>query len=494
MFLIDKLKVNISGKILIAKQWDLSAKEQVNFVASKDLLIINLYIYLLFNQQLILAQQHNAAALLLFPDPAIYNNVSGINFPANAVKRESVYGVGSEEVSSEFHLFYEKASSLTPVLVQPISRNVAFSLLSLLTGSAVPEELKKGININDLSFGPGFKNSSYQIRVKINNQLVNRTIHNVVGIIEGSLEPDRYVILGNHRDSWLAGAVDASSGTGVLLELAKAFGDLIKQGWRPLRSIMFCSWGAEEFNLMGINEWIEENIHTLRYRAIAYINVDVIVMGNDSLSAYASPLLYDAIFNATLLVPNPQSSDEAQKSVYDKWLQTFPKKQAKDTKSDQSNRDLDIIVNEIDKFKHRLKQTIDKNSSNYLLRSYYQSAFSDKRPLIKPLKDMTMYAPFFFNLAIPVAEFHYVDYNETLYPLMHTQYDTFDVIKKILDPNFTYHQAVARVIALVVHSLSDSQYLPFNLLNYVQEWQNAYIIYHAQIGHILSSNGISTGN
>lgn len=77
----------------------------------------------------------------------------------------------------------------------------------------------------------------------------------VIGYIEGVEEPDKYIILGNHRDAWVFGAIDPSSGTCVLLEVIKAFGELLKQGWKPRRSILFASWGSEEYGLIGSQEW-----------------------------------------------------------------------------------------------------------------------------------------------------------------------------------------------------------------------------------------------
>lgn len=71
---------------------------------------------------------------------------------------------------------------------------------------------------------------------------------------------DRYVIVGNHRDAWVFGAIDPSSGTASMLEVARVIGEAVKNGWRPRRSIVFCSWGAEEYGLVGSTEWVEVSI------------------------------------------------------------------------------------------------------------------------------------------------------------------------------------------------------------------------------------------
>lgn len=113
----------------------------------------------------------------------------------------------------------------------------------------------------------------------VNNRLENKTIHNVIGTIRGRVEPDRYVIVGNQRDSLSKGAVDSAAGSAAFLELARVFGDLVASGWKPRRSIVFCSWGAEEFNLIGSTEFVEETLKILYMRAVAYININLMVSG-----------------------------------------------------------------------------------------------------------------------------------------------------------------------------------------------------------------------
>lgn len=57
------------------------------------------------------------------------------------------------------------------------------------------------------------------VYLQVNNEYVNRTIKNVIGWIYGRVEPDKLVLLGNHRDAWVFGGVDPSSGTAVLTEV-----------------------------------------------------------------------------------------------------------------------------------------------------------------------------------------------------------------------------------------------------------------------------------
>ena len=145
--------------------------------------------------------------------------------------------------------------------------------------------------------------SDRRLRLIVNNVLQTKIIYNVIGILEGSVEADRYVIVGNHRDAWGYGAVDAGSGTSAMLEVAHIFGTLHKESeWRPRRTLVFASWTGEEFGLIGSTEWVEEHINLLSQKAVAYINVDYCVKG-PHLSPDASPALMEILREVTELVP-----------------------------------------------------------------------------------------------------------------------------------------------------------------------------------------------
>ena len=113
--------------------------------------------------------------------------------------------------------------------------NTVFWLFFSL-GNEVPDEWKGSLDIT-YRLGPGFSDSEITVEVDINNKLEVRPIYNVIGTIYGREEPDRYVLIGNHRDSWVYGAVDASTGTAVITEIARVLGELKKSGWRPRRTI-----------------------------------------------------------------------------------------------------------------------------------------------------------------------------------------------------------------------------------------------------------------
>ena len=163
------------------------------------------------------------------------------------------------------------------------------------------------------------------LRIVVNNELVEKTIYNVIGVLDGHLEPDRYVIVGNHRDSWGFGAMDASSGGAAILESVKTFGELHrKTGWRPRRTLVFASWSGEELGLIGSTEWVEELRALLAAEAVAYLNVDTCVSG-PMVKSDASPSLMQALRDATKRVPAHQVAEDrplkVNQTLYDSWME-----------------------------------------------------------------------------------------------------------------------------------------------------------------------------
>lgn len=113
---------------------------------------------------------------------------------------------------------------------------------------------------------------------------------NVIGVINGTI-PDEVVILGNHRDAWIAGgAADPNSGSAAINEVIRSFGVALSLGWKPLRTIVFASWDGEEYGLLGSTEWVEEYLPWLAGSAIAYLNVDVATR-SPYLEVSSAPLL-----------------------------------------------------------------------------------------------------------------------------------------------------------------------------------------------------------
>lgn len=228
-------------------------------------------------------------------------------------------------------------------------------------------------------------------------------IWNVHGIITGMETPQKKIIVGNHRDSWCFGAVDPGSGTAVLMEVVNIFGTLRKLGWRPLRSIEFVSWDAEEYNLVGSTEYVEDQIDTLRAHGLAYLNVDVGVFG-DKFRAAASPL-----YQRVLLHVLDRVSDPVQNvSLRTLW--------------ERSNTQLEGLG----------------AGSDYV-------AF----------QDLAGVSSLDFGFEGP----------ENGYPY-HSCYETYEYMSSFGDPGFQYHRALAQVWALLILELADAPIVPFDLQQY----------------------------
>lgn len=162
--------------------------------------------------------------------------------------------------------------------------------------------------------------SSPVVRLKNEqDEIIRKPIWNVYGKIRGMEQAAKSIVLGNHRDAWAFGATRPHTGTAVMIEVARIFGSLVERGWRPLRTIEFMSWDAEEYNLIGSTEYVEKNLDLLRENAYAYINLDDAITGTDFRAA-GSPVLERALLRALERVTNPSTNDtlkqewETQKS------------------------------------------------------------------------------------------------------------------------------------------------------------------------------------
>ena len=159
-------------------------------------------------------------------------------------------------------------SLLPQIPSQPIGYGDAKELLAVMGGQDVPEDWRGGVPGVSYKLGPGFdeEHRGWSVNLVVNNYLQDTSSDNIIGVIQGAVEPDRYVIIGNHRDAWGYGAADPNSGTAPLMEIARTLGQMVGTGWRPRRSMVLTSWTTEEFGIHGSNEWVTEKIHKLTNR------------------------------------------------------------------------------------------------------------------------------------------------------------------------------------------------------------------------------------
>lgn len=228
---------------------------------------------------------------------------------------------------------------------------------------------------------------------------------NVMGVIKGSI-PDEVIIMGNHRDAWIAGgAGDPNSGSAVLNEIVRSFGEALKEGWKPLRTIVFASWDGEEYGLVGSTEWVEDNLPWLSKANVAYLNVDVAASGQ-RFKADASPLLNKAIYNATAQVLSPNQTVEGQ-TILDVW-----------------GGDIGTMG----------------SGSDF-------TAFQDFAGVA------SLSYGFSQGPGDPVYQYH-------------SNYDSFDWMEKFGDPGWHHHVAIAKVWALTAAYLLETPVLAMNATDY----------------------------
>jgi len=232
------------------------------------------------------AAEHGAVGCLIYSDPHEDGFVEGEVFPEGAwrpkdgAQRGSVAdmpfyagdpltpGVGATKDAKRLKI--EDSPTITKIPVLPISYADAQPLLAALTGRVAPEGWRGGLGMT-YRIGPG--PAKVHLKVKSNWEPL-KPIYDVVGKIPGSTNPDEWVIRGNHHDAWVNGAEDPVSGMVAVLEEARALGELLKQGWKPKRTIILAAWDGEEPGLLGSTEWAEEHAEELTKHAVAYINSD----------------------------------------------------------------------------------------------------------------------------------------------------------------------------------------------------------------------------
>ena len=161
------------------------------------------------------------------------------------------------------------AQSLTKIPVLPISYADAQPLLEAISGRIAPRAWQGGLPIT-YRLGPG----AAKVHLKVFSNWDIKPLYDVIAKIPGSTNPDEWVIRGNHHDAWVNGAEDPISGMVAVLEEARALGELVKQGWKPKRTIIYCAWDGEEPGLLGSTEWVETHVEELRKHAVLYINSD----------------------------------------------------------------------------------------------------------------------------------------------------------------------------------------------------------------------------
>lgn len=231
------------------------------------------------------AYEHGAIGCIIYSDPIDDGYTAGDVYPKGAFKNEYgvqrgsvmdmvIYpgdpltpGVGATENATR--LKREEATTILKIPVLPISYHDAQPLLAALDGPVAPEGWEGSLPIT-YHVGPG--KATVHLKLEFDWKLV--PCHDVIGMIKGSEYPDEWVVRGNHHDGWVNGAGDPISGQAAMLEEAKSIGVMVKAGWKPKRTLVYCAWDGEEPGLLGSTEWAEQHADELQKKCVVYINSD----------------------------------------------------------------------------------------------------------------------------------------------------------------------------------------------------------------------------
>ena len=250
------------------------------------------------------------------------------------------------------------------------------------------------------------------VHMRITSDTRLRTIWDVIGKIPGTTDPHHLVVAGNHRDAWVYGASDPSSGTAAMLEAVHGLGVLLQHGWRPARTIIIGSWDAEEEGMMGSTEWVEQHSAELEY-AVAYFNIDVAVSG-PTFSAAAVPSLRQFMREIAAEVPSAAGGTVAQQ-----W-----RKQEQGSRRDPS--------------------TLNMPPSD--------APSSDSDLHLGDLGSGSDYTPFLEHDGVPSADIS----SDGPFSVYHSVFDNYDWFTRFADPTFAYTQQQARFLGLEILHMADA--------------------------------------
>ena len=384
-----------------------------------------------------IAELRGAAGVLIYSDPQDDGYFKGDAYPngpwrpETGVQRGSVQylfkypgdpqtpGVASTvDLPDSARLDPLKTGNQPNIISIPISYHDASPILQALKGPNVPKGWQGALPFSYHIGGAGvsvhlISDQDYQVR----------TIWDVIGKIKGTNQSDDWVVVGNHRDAWVYGAVDPNSGTAAMLEMVHGFGALLKQGWRPKRTVVVGSWDAEEEGLIGSTEWVEQHAKALDH-AVAYFNVDVAVAGAD-FGAEAVPSLKQFVREVTKEVPSPKGGN-----VYDQWKLS------------------------------NIGEVRDSNTGH----APHAVAASDDIP-VGDLGSGSDFTPFLQHVGVPSTDIG----SHGDYGVYHSVFDNYAWYTMNADPTFVYLQEMARILGLETLHMADADVLPYDYVTYGKE-------------------------
>jgi len=373
------------------------------------------------------AYEHGAIGCIIYSDPKDDGYTAGDVYPKGAYKNE--YGVqrgsvmdmviypgdpltpGVGATKDAKRLDRKDAVTILKIPVLPISYHDAQPLLAAMDGPVAPEDWQGGLPI---TYHLGSGQATVHLKLEFNWDMV--TAYDVVAKIKGSKYPDEWVMRGNHHDAWVNGAGDPISGQSAMLDEAKALGDLLKTGWKPKRTIVYCSWDGEEPGLIGSTEFAEDHDKELQQKAVVYINSDG--NGRGFYNAGGSQALENFMNEITAGVNDPQTNVSVQ----------------------DRRRAAELV---------RAKTVKDK-----------KEIIDNKGLHLESLGSGSDYSTFLQHLGITTLDIGYG--GEDGGGEYHSIFDSFDDYRRFKDPTFDYGVALSKTAGHAVLRMADAELLPFD--------------------------------
>jgi N-acetylated-alpha-linked acidic dipeptidase len=387
---LDSLGVSVSGKIAIARYG-----RSFRGIKARE------------------AQKRGAVGLIVYSDPQEDGYFRGDVYPkgpmrpAGGIQRGSMMNGNGDPTTPAWpsvegaRRVPEDSLDIPRIPIIPMSYGNARRFLEPLAGPSVPQSWQGGLPFR-YHVGPG----AVRARLHVKTERGERAFHkiwNTIGMIRGERWPDEWVVVGAHRDAWGPGARDNVSGTVSVLETARAFATLAKDGMKPARTLVFATWDAEEWGLIGSTEWVEELEDSLRAHVVAYINEDGTFSG-PNFNGAGSPSLKPLFRAVARVVADPVGPG----TVYNVWLKS-------------------------------------KNGDTTALTFGNLGGGSD-------------FAGFYHHLGIPSGGIGF-DGPDGIY---HSAYDSYDWMSRFGDPGYKAHRVGAQLVALIMARLANDQLLPLD--------------------------------
>lgn len=375
------------------------------------------------------AEKRGAVGLIIYSDPADDGYARGDVYPEGpfrppyGVQRGSVFNGAGDPTTPGWpstpgaKRLKPEESEAPKIPVIPMGYANAAELMRQLRGTKLPDQSWQGGMDFRYHVGPG----PAQARVEVVNDAPAKQmkkVHDTFGIVKGSEFPDEIVMIGGHRDGWGPGAEDNISGTTAVLETAHAVADLLKTGWRPKRTLMFATWDAEEWGLIGSSEYVEDDSLRLTKGAVAYFNLDNAASG-PNFSGGGSPSLRQVLRDVAKSVPRPDGTG----SVYDVWRQRA------------------------------------------------NLATATDEPAMGDPGGGSDFAGFYNHLGIPIVDWNFTGVGGGIY---HSAYDTHQWMGRFGDTSFAFHATSAKIGAAMMLRVAQADLHPYDYVEFARTMRRYY--------------------